>query len=62
MQAPEPLKRKWTQPLKVQNFQPACIPLKGVEDPATNTSEDCLFLNVYVPGTIKFFILTLSNY
>lgn len=44
-----PLKRNWTEPLKVHEVKESCashiLPFPGVK-----RSEDCLYLNVYVPG------------
>lgn len=52
-QAPEPLNRKWTETLKVHDFADSCM---SAEVPNPNSlnqtfSENCLYLNVYVPGT-----------
>lgn len=50
MKAPEPLKRRWTEPYKAHDFGHVCIPMGAsqllypwIYD------EDCLYLNVYVP-------------
>ncbi|XP_031639929.1 esterase B1-like [Contarinia nasturtii] len=47
--APEPLIRKWTDPLKVRNFGYNCVPSSTLVGLPGNTSENCLFLNIYVP-------------
>lgn len=53
-QAPVPIMRKWTEPLKVHDFADFCIPWSnnGATNPGTasKTSEDCLYVNIYVPG------------
>lgn len=54
-QAPESMKQNWTEPQMVQNYGKACIPssLKEInDDNVAKYSEDCLFLNVYVPGNV----------
>lgn len=51
MKAPEPLRRRWTEPLNAHNFGHVCVPM-GRKNLATPWiySEDCLYLNVYVPA------------
>lgn len=51
LQAPETLKRNWSVPLKVHDYRPLCI-TSGYPDSSKRTSysEDCLFLNIFVPG------------
>lgn len=46
--APEPIK-PWTGTLDAFEYAPAC-PQHSWEEANFNTSEDCLFLNVFVPG------------
>lgn len=53
-QATEPLKRRWTFPLKVHNFGKKCIQSQRGKTNAPDFHEDCLFLNIYVPGMVKF--------
>lgn len=52
--APEELKRHWTDPLKAHEFEKICPQIK-MHFPAdlSKMGEDCLFLNVHVPGTDK---------
>lgn len=47
-QAPKPLQRNWTVPLEVYKYRNSCTP--SAETDSTAISEDCLFLNIYVPG------------
>ncbi|XP_031627086.1 esterase B1-like [Contarinia nasturtii] len=47
--SPEPLTRKWTEPLKVHNYSDGCAPSSTFMPTPTTKSENCLFLNVYVP-------------
>ncbi|KAG4071890.1 hypothetical protein HA402_006051 [Bradysia odoriphaga] len=49
--APAPLNRTWTENLKAHNFGGFCIPshIGNITDHST-TSEDCLFVNIYVPS------------
>lgn len=54
-QAPEPIKLNWTEPQKTQYYGHACVPTKLIDLTdyfAARYSEDCLFLNVYVPGMV----------
>lgn len=46
------IKRKWTDTLKVHNFSDFCVQSVPDADEKPNLSEDCLFLNIYVPGSI----------
>ncbi|XP_055325786.1 esterase B1-like [Sitodiplosis mosellana] len=48
--SPQPLVRQWTEPLKVQNFGDGCIASSGWIPATGNTSENCLFVNIYVPA------------
>lgn len=51
--APVPLKRQWMDPLKVHDFGDVCTqPETCLPNNLTKMSEDCLYLNVYVPGTL----------
>lgn len=65
LQATEPLKRKWSEPLKAHKIGSLCMPgevlpsgmfsaeFTGLPDGMVlETSEDCLFINVYVPGNL----------
>ncbi|XP_055312058.1 esterase B1-like isoform X2 [Sitodiplosis mosellana] len=56
--SPQPLVRQWTEPLKVQNFGDGCITSSGWVPATGNTSENCLFVNIYVPEkkTVLIFI------
>lgn len=47
--APEPIK-PWTGTLDAFEYPPACPQHHSWEVANSNTSEDCLFLNVFVPG------------
>ncbi|XP_055312128.1 esterase B1-like [Sitodiplosis mosellana] len=47
---PQPLERKWYTPLKVQNFEDGCIASLIIMPKSGRTSENCLFLNIYVPA------------
>lgn len=49
LQATESLKRRWNETLKVHTHPRACIPSSDDFLPNENNSEDCLYLNVFVP-------------
>lgn len=51
-QATEPLKHNWTEVLKVQKFRDLCQSTEVLPEFYQNYtfSEDCLFVNIYVPG------------
>lgn len=54
-QAPEPLRRNWTDILTVDEFADFCLPRGPFEEKITpEMSENCLFLNIYVPGASDF--------
>ena len=56
------LKHKWTEPLKVHKLAKACIPNFSYYLPHEKSSEDCLFLNIYVPGkTLQLYINTSDS-
>lgn len=49
--APVSLQRRWTDPLKVHEFEKTCSQLPGTFPVnLSKVGEDCLFLNVHVPG------------
>lgn len=52
LKAPEPLKQKWIDNLIVHDFANFCIPIIHLVEKPLNYSENCLFLNIYVPGSI----------
>lgn len=49
MKAPEPLKRTWTS-FKAHDFGGSCHVSSAFDESNVTRSEDCLSLNVYVPG------------
>lgn len=57
IQATEPLIRKWTEPLKVHDYGDNCIPTTHFFPKFTQSSENCLFVNIFVPGKRFFFQL-----
>lgn len=59
--APEPLKRRWTNALKAHRFGKTCTQ-NAERFPAelSRMGEDCLFLNIHVPGTITILITYIS--
>lgn len=42
--------RQWTEPLKVQNYGDGCVASANFLAQWGNTSENCLFVNIFVPG------------
>lgn len=52
LKAPEALKHKWLKPLKAHYPGKRCMPteIDPSDDHKKKMSEDCLFMNVYVPG------------
>lgn len=53
-QAPEPLNFNWTETLKVHRFRDLCQSTEVLPEFYQNLtfSGDCLFINIYVPGTM----------
>lgn len=53
-QAPEPLEYNWTDPLKAHKIRALCQVTEILSEAYDKYefSEDCLFLNIFVPGTI----------
>lgn len=51
-----PLKRIWSENLKADEFADFCIP-NFMDSPgifaSVKSSEDCLYVNIYVPGSIS---------
>lgn len=58
--ATESLRRHWTEPLKVHKHPKACIPSDEDFSPNDKNSEDCLYLNIYVPGTVQYNVIFTS--
>lgn len=50
--APEPLGRNWTDNLNVKSPANFCIPAFYMFDLEVKHNEDCLYLNIYVPGKL----------
>lgn len=48
--APEPLKHSWKSLYKADNFGDSCVISTQIFPSIAIKSENCLFLNVYVPG------------
>lgn len=49
LQIPEPLKRTWSDPKKSNRYGRGCMQSPSILTNSFYLSEDCLFLNVYVP-------------
>lgn len=47
---PEQLMHKWNEPLKVLDYGDGCIVSTNLIPASGNTSENCLFANIFVPG------------
>lgn len=60
LKAPEPLRRKWSENLKATDFRDACLISTVFFPQKAKRSEDCLNLNIYVPGSIGDFFQECS--
>lgn len=58
LKPPQQLVRKWSEPLKVQSYGDACITATSFMPAAGNTSENCLYVNIFVPGEIFVHIMS----
>lgn len=52
LKVPEPLKRRWVSNWNATDFRDACLISTVFFPQKAKRSEDCLNLNVYVPGSI----------
>ena len=62
---PVPFKRNWTEILKAHDFKKFCQPSEIDLPPDIQnyeTSEDCLFMNVFVPGKMTTFFYRPINH
>lgn len=48
--ATDPIARKWAEPFKAHDYGDNCIPTTHFFPKNRNTSENCLFVNIFVPG------------
>lgn len=55
--APQPLKHNWTELYQADNFGDSCVVSTQIFPSIAIKSENCLFLNVYVPGRYNLKLL-----